>query len=227
MKDNVLIIIPAFNPDENLKNVVDKLIQKNFKNIIVVDDGSKNYKPFEEIKDKAIILKHNKNKGKGEALKTAFKYCANNEKTANVVITVDSDGQHDVEDVEKMWEISDKNKDKVILGIRNFKQAPICSKIGNAIINKKICKKTKIKFKDTQTGLRAIPIKYLKDLIKIPGERYEYETNVLLYFAENKIEIIENEIKTIYIDKNKNSSFRKIKDSIKVYKTIKRNQNAL
>lgn len=227
MKDNVLIIIPAFNPDENLKNVIDKLIQKNFKNIIVVDDGSKNYKPFEEIKDKAIILKHNKNKGKGEALKTAFKYCANNEETANVVITVDSDGQHDVEDVEKMWKISDKNKDKVILGIRNFKQAPICSKIGNAIINKKICKKTKINFKDTQTGLRAIPIKYLKDLIKIPGERYEYETNVLLYFAENKIEIIENEIKTIYIDKNKNSSFRKIKDSIKVYKTIKRNQNAL
>ena len=42
-------------------------------------------------------------------------------------------------------------------------------------------------------------------------------------FAENKIEIIENEIKTIYIDKNKNSSFRKIKDSIKVYKT-KRNK---
>ena len=111
MKDNVLIIIPAFNPDENLKNVIDKLIQRNFKNIIVVDDGSKNYKPFEEIKDKVIILKHNKNKGKGEALKTAFKYCVNNEETANVVITVDADGQHDVEDVEKMWEISDKNKD--------------------------------------------------------------------------------------------------------------------
>ena len=61
----------------------------------------------------------------------------------------------------------------------------------------------------------------LADLINIPGERYEYETNMLFYFTKNKIDIVEEDIKTIYIDKNKNSNFKKIKDSIRVYRTIK------
>ena len=61
----------------------------------------------------------------------------------------------------------------------------------------------------------------LADLINVSGERYEYETNMLSYFAKNKIDMVEEDIKTIYIDKNKNSNFKKIKDSIRVYRTIK------
>ena len=219
MKEDVFIIVPAFNPDEQLEKVIENLMKKGFEKIVVVDDGSKSKKIFKKIKGKAIILKHNENCGKGRALKTAFKYCINQENIKEV-ITVDADGQHDIEDVENVWKESKKNKDKVILGSRNFKNAPIFSKIGNEIINKKIYRKTNIKFKDSQTGLRVIPIKYLKDLINIPGERYEYETSVLLYFATKNVEIIEKEIKTIYIENNKKSNFKKIKDSIRVYKAI-------
>lgn len=221
MKDDVLIVIPAFNPDENLKFIVDRLIKKNFNKIIVVNDGSINEEPFKEIKNKIILLEHNENRGKGRALKTAFKYCLENNEEIKVVITVDADGQHDIEDVDKVYKKFKENKNKVVLGSRNFENAPLCSKIGNNIINKKIHKRIKLNLKDTQTGLRAVPMECLADLINIPGERYEYETNMLFYFTKNKIDIVEEDIKTIYIDKNNNSNFKKIKDSIRVYRTIK------
>lgn len=220
MKNDVLIIIPAFNPNENLVKIIKKLEEKEFKKILVVNDGSDNEETFEKIKNEVIILKHNKNKGKGRALKTAFEYCTEQFDNLKAVITVDADGQHDIEDVEKMWKLVKKNKGVVVLGSRDFKNAPICSKIGNLIINKKIHSKTNMNFKDSQTGLRAIPTEYLIDLIKVSGERYEYETNMLLYFTTQKIDIIEEEIKTIYINKNKNSNFRKVRDSIRVFKTI-------
>lgn len=221
MKDDALIIIPAFNPDDNLKIIVDRLIKKNFNKIIVVNDGSINEEPFKGIRNKVIFLEHNENQGKGRALKTAFKYCVKNNEEVQVVITVDADGQHDIDDVYKVYKKFKENKNKVVLGSRSFENAPIFSKIGNSIINKKIHKKMKLNLKDTQTGLRAIPAEYLPDLINIPGERYEYETNMLIYFVKNKIDIVEEDIKTIYINKNKGSNFRKIKDSIRVYKTIK------
>lgn len=221
MKDDALIIIPAFNPDDNLKIIVDRLIKKNFNKIIVVNDGSINEEPFKGIRNKVIFLEHNENRGKGRALKTAFKYCVENNEEVQVVITVDADGQHDIDDVYKVYKKFKENKNKVVLGSRSFENAPIFSKIGNSIINKKIHKKMKLNLKDTQTGLRAIPAEYLPDLINIPGERYEYETNMLIYFVKNKIDIVEEDIKTIYINKNKGSNFRKIKDSIRVYKTIK------
>lgn len=221
MKDDVLIVIPAFNPDDNLKFIVDRLIKKNFNKIIVVNDGSINEEPFKGIRNKVIFLEHNENQGKGRALKTAFKYCVENNEEVQMVITVDADGQHDIEDIDKVYKKFKENKNKVVLGSRNFENAPLCSKIGNNIINKKIYKKTKLNLKDTQTGLRVVPMECLADLINIPGERYEYETNMLFYFTKNKIDMVEEDIKTIYIDKNKNSNFKKIKDSIRVYRTIK------
>lgn len=221
MKDDVLIVIPAFNPDDNLKIIVDRLIKKNFNKIIVVNDGSINEEPFKEINNKVMLLEHTKNRGKGRALKTAFKYCLENNEEIKVVITVDADGQHDIDDVDKVYKKFKENKNKVVLGSRNFENAPLCSRIGNNIINKKIHKIIKLKLKDTQTGLRAVPMECLADLINVSGERYEYETNMLSYFEKNKIDIVEENIKTIYIDKNKNSNFKKIKDSIRVYRTIK------
>lgn len=221
MKNDALIIIPAFNPDQYLEKIIEKLIKKDFDKILVVNDGSNSEKIFEKIKNKAIILKHNENYGKGKALKTAFEYCVKNNEQVNAVITVDADGQHDIDDVNKVYKKIKENKNKVVLGSRSFENAPIFSKIGNNIINKKMHKKTKLNLKDTQTGLRAIPVEYLPDLINIPGERYEYETNMLIYFAKNKIDIVEEDIKTIYINKNNGSNFKKIKDSIRVYKTIK------
>lgn len=224
MKRDIVIIIPAYNPDEKLINVVNKILECGIDKIIIVNDGSKKQDIFNKIKDRVKILTHQENKGKGQALKTAFQYCVNNESNIIGVITVDADGQHDIKDVKKLYTILN---DTIILGTRNFDKAPFFSKIGNEFINRKIEQKTNIKVKDSQTGLRAIPAKYLEDFIKIEGSRYEYETNMLLYCIKNKIPIEECDINTIYIDENKGSNFKKISDSISVYNVLKNNKKII
>ena len=77
-----------------------------------------------------------------------------------------------------------------------------------------------IKITDTQTGLRGIPLKLVEEFQKIQGNRYEYETNMLIYCIKEQIEMIEEPITTVYIDKNVNSNFRPVKDSIMIYGRI-------
>lgn len=220
MKNKVIIIIPAYNPTLELIKLVKKLKQEGKRDIVIVNDGS-NYRCssiFEKLNN-CIIINNGENFGKGIALKNAFKYILKNEKNLLGVVTADADGQHSVKDIIKVCNYLENNKDNVILGCRNFNQKniPLCNKIGNKVINYICKKKLKSNIKDTQTGLRGIPFKYIKEFSNIYGRRYEYEINVLKYIIRNNINFKEVEIKTIY--NNNKSYYRKIRDSIKILKS--------
>ncbi len=187
----------------------------------MVNDGStKEYdKYFEQIKSKVIVLKHAVNLGKGRALKTGFnEYLKKFENKAGV-ITVDSDGQHKVNDIKKVSKKLVELGDTLILGSRNFddKNVPFKSKYGNKITRAIFSFLTGVKVKDTQTGLRGIPTKYIKTLMNIPGERFEYEMNMLMYTKNDNINIEEEEIETVYIQENKSSHFNPLTDSLRIY----------
>lgn len=225
MKDNIAIIIPAYNPDKELEKIVQDLQEFEYTNIVVVNDGSKSKDIFNNITNKVIVLQHEKNKGKGRALKTGIEYCQKNMKNIIGVITIDADGQHIIKDINNVYKTFEKKSESLILGVRNFKNknVPFKSKIGNKLATFILQLKTKQKIKDTQTGLRAIPSKYLKVLYeKVEGERFEYEINSLLYFIKNKVNIEEVTIDTIYFDHNKGTKYKPIKDSIKIYNIIKK-----
>lgn len=229
MKYNVIPLIPAYEPDEKLTKYVNELINAGFKKILIVNDGSsekcsKYFKDLEE-KQECIILKHDINRGKGQALKTGFKYYLENlSKEYDGIVTADSDGQHSVKDTINIGKIVEENKNEkaLILGVRDFNKenVPFTSKYGNKL--------TKIIFKllygktisDTQTGLRGFTNPYLEECINIAGDRYEYETNMLIYATRDNIKIIETTIDTIYIEENKSSHFNPIKDSLKIYKLL-------
>lgn len=217
MEKRVIILIPAYNPEKELVEIVKKL-QAN--KIIVVNDGSESTKYFEEIKQYCEIINNEKNMGKGVALKRGFTYIIEKYPNVHGVVTADADGQHLVDDIEKIKRTLQKSESKIVLGTRNFKekQVPIINKVGNIFISYVFYRKTKVKINDTQTGLRGIPKKYLNEIIKIPGERYEYEINQLKFFAKN-VEIVQVKIATVYSKKIK-SSFKRIKDSIKVLKAM-------
>lgn len=218
MKNDVAIIIPAYNPDENLNKLIKDLEENKYVKIIVINDGSEKTEIFKQIEESVTILEHKKNQGKGRAIKTGINYCLENFNDIIGAITVDADGQHLIEDVNKIYNALENNRNSIILGSRDFKskQIPFRSKIGNIIFSKILKRKTGIKISDTQTGLRGIPIKYLNDFKEIRGERFEYETNVILNCIEKGINIIEVRIQSIYINKNKSSHYRIIKDSIKI-----------
>ncbi|MGL5350479.1 MAG: glycosyltransferase [Cetobacterium sp.] len=222
----VVLVIPSYEPTEILVELV-KELKKKFKRIIVVDDGSKSiyqsiYKLLEEIED-VKILKHSVNLGKGRALKTAFNYYLNEFQSEYLgVVTLDSDGQHKTTDVELLSNELQKNPNRLIMGVRNFKldYVPMKSKIGNLLTVKIMDFLCGIKTKDTQTGLRALGNEIIKKTLSIEGERFEYETNVLLETKELNIEINDIEIETVYFEGNKGTHFNPIKDSLKIYKII-------
>lgn len=225
MIEDVCLIIPAYNPDEELFiNFLDKAVN-SFTNIIVINDGSKeeNNGIFNKISDKypdVTLLKHSVNLGKGRALKTAFNHYLNEYPNCVGIVQADCDGQHDIEDVINCANTLKENPHCLILGSRNFdeKDVPMKSKYGNKITRLIFKLFIGITIKDTQTGLRAIGNDLLKQFISTYGERYEYETNVLIDCKTNNIEIKEVPIKTIYIEKNQTSKFNPIKDSFMIYK---------
>ena len=220
---NISILIPALNPDNKLVVLVDNLIKSGFTNIIVVDDGSNQEckSIFNDIglKDQCRVLVHDVNIGKGRALKTGFNYILKSCKGCIGIVTADADGQHSSEDIMKVSRWLIENPTKLILGSRNFSKLniPFRSRFGNIITRNVFGYLSGIKVTDTQTGLRSIPYEFIRRLINVDGEGFEYEINMLLECKKQGVQIDEVYIETIYLNDNKSSHFNPIVDSMKIY----------
>jgi len=215
------VLIPAYNPDEKLISIVEELTTRGFYIVIVNDGSHENAQPiFNRVGQipNTNILQHQKNRGKGAALKTGFAYISSLDKKIIGVVTADADGQHTSIDIQKIATALEKNPKKLILGSRSFKgNVPFRSFLGNFITKYVFSLLVGIKISDTQTGLRGIPAQLLPLLQQLDGNRYEYEMNVLLAAKTNHIEIQEESICTVYIDNNKSSQFSPVLDSMKIY----------
>lgn len=224
--DNYALILPSLNPTEKLDGVVHDAIKAGFSNIILVDDGSDELHkaPFERCAalPGVKVLTHPVNRGKGAGLKTAFAYLMDSRPEILGAVTADGDGQHLAKDILACTRTLGENPGTLIMGCRNFDlpHVPEKSKKGNKItcsIFRLLCG---IRLSDTQTGLRAVAREHFPALLEIGGERYEYETNMLLEFHRRGIPFTEVEIDTVYEDNNSGSHFRPVRDSARIYKLI-------
>ncbi len=217
------VIIPAYEPDEKLLILLNHLKEAGIRNMIVVDDGSgSDYQTLfarAEATEGCTVLHHAVNLGKGRALKTAFNACLLRFPTQCGCVTADSDGQHTPQDIlacmKKLWE----NPEALVLGCRNFDAAdvPMRSSFGNKCTRKVFRYLVGLSVSDTQTGLRAIPASFMKSLMNVRGERFEYETNMLIETKNMSVPILEVPVETIYLEENKTSHFNPIKDSVRIY----------
>lgn len=228
MKDlsAISVILPSLDPDEKLTAVIDGLLEVGFTDIILVNDGSKpeNLHYFEDAAaahSEITLLHHPVNRGKGAALKTAFTYFLENRPNGFGVVTVDGDNQHHPLDTKACAEHL-LETGKLTLGVRDFSQedVPFRSRTGNRITSFVFKIFVGMTLSDTQTGLRAISRKDVKTLVTIGGDRFEYETNMLLAMKENRIPFDEVKIRTVYIEENKSSHFHAVRDSWRIYKLI-------
>lgn len=216
-----IALIPSYEPDNKLLSLVNKLIDNKFIVIVVNDGSSKKYDDvFNKLDKKCIYLKYDNNMGKGYALKYGYKYI-NSNYSDYIVVTMDCDGQHRIEDAIKLCDYVSDNPYTLCLGKRlRGEFTPLRSRVGNGITKLVFYLSTGTKIYDTQTGLRCFSNKIMDYNLKIPGNRFEYEMNVLLNLSKNNIDVHEIEIETIYFDNNKGSHFNTIKDSFKIYKEI-------
>ena len=221
----MMIVIPAYQPDEKLTGVVDTLIEKTNFPIVIVDDGSReDCQPlFAALsqKDHVTVLHHEVNRGKGAALKTAFQYVYENCPEEEGVITVDADGQHLPDDVLRVADAFANHHDALVTGSRRFTgKVPFKSRAGNAITRFVFAISTGVKVYDTQTGLRAFSRENIPRMLSLKGDRYEYEISQLLFCCREMIPIVEVPIETVYIEDNASSHFRALRDGWRIYKMI-------
>lgn len=217
-----IALIPAYEPDSHLINLLQNAQEKGLK-IIVIDDGSGHSFSdiFEQASEFAAVLTHRENRGKGRAIKTGLQYIREHHSRPYTVVTMDADGQHQVSDAIRICESAECNPNALILGSRGLREnVPLRSRLGNTITRFVYKISTGLRVHDTQTGLRAFSSGLLPALLEISGERYEYEMNVLLEFAHKGIRIEETSISTIYFNNNNGSHFDTLKDSYRIYKEI-------
>lgn len=218
-----IALIPAYEPGPALPELVHQARRAGLEPV-VVDDGSGDAwrEMFADLRDVATVLTHERNHGKGRAIKTGLAYIRKNFAGSYVVVTLDGDGQHKIEDALRVCQTAQEQPDALILGSRTLgeKSVPRRSRFGNAVTRRVYRLATGLSIQDTQTGLRAFSSQLLPVLAEIAGERYEYEMRVLLHCARKHIPIQEVPIETIYIDNNASSHFSTVKDSCRVYGEI-------
>ena len=223
---NISVILPSLDPDEKLLGVIRGLKEVGLSDIILVNDGSDaaHQAPFREAEalGGVTVLTHEVNRGKGRALKTAFAYCLENRPDIDGVVTVDGDGQHTAKDIYACAKRMAELGDEVVLGVRDFTQpqVPRRNRFGNRFTSGVFRFACGIRISDTQTGLRAIPRRHLAAMLEIEGERFEYETEMLLQMKRRDIRFTEVTIDTVYIGENETSHFKVFRDSFRIYRMI-------
>ena len=224
---NHALIIPALNPDERLLQLVKEVqaIAPGLQ-IIIVDDGSgpAHGQIFDQLKFAydCILCRHHENYGKGAAIKTGIDHMKRYFPGCAGYITADADGQHRPADILKVAKALQQHPDHLILGTRDFsqKQVPFKSFWGNRITSGVFRLITGRSCPDTQTGLRGIPARYAELALEVSGERFEYEMNFLMTAAQNRVPFLEVPISTVYLEGNRSSHFRPVRDSARIYGTI-------
>ena len=228
-QESVAVILPSLNPDAKFTKVVDGLAESGFQHIVIVDDGSdaEHQKYFEQAAalPQCTVLHHGVNRGKGRALKTAFDHVRRELPELAGVITIDGDGQHLLPDIIACAEKMLENGDKVVLGCRDFDApgVPPRSVAGNKTTNRLFKLFYGITISDTQTGLRAIPQAFLDRFCAMEGERFEYETNMLLQMKKQHIVFLEQPIATVYDPEDYSSHYNAVKDSWRILKIMLKN----
>ena len=221
------VLIPSLEPDERLPRYVDSLLAAGFGLVVVVNDGSG--PAYDAIFDGIAaregchVLRHEVNRGKGQALRTGIQYIRDHTDFEGV-ITADADGQHTAPDTLKLAERLTADKRELLLGSRDFsrnnKNIPGRSRFGNRMTSAVFALLYGHWLPDTQTGLRAVNRACFDDLLQTSGDRFEYEMNMLIYCAGHGIAFQVIPIETIYLEENKSSHFHPIRDSWRIYRLM-------
>ena len=211
---NGCIIIPTYNNEKTLKNVIEGVRQYVVSSsIIIVNDGSTDSTNsiLEPYKTELTILSYPENKGKGYALRTGFKKVI--EMGFENAITIDSDGQHYPDDIPLFISKAKKHPGALLMGSRNMNQdgVPGKSSFGNKFSNFWFKLETGIDLPDTQTGFRLYPLAHLK-LIKLRTTKFETEIEVIVKLAWKGVDIIPINVKVLYDPDERVSHFRPFND---------------
>lgn len=212
----ICVIIPTYNNELTLKNVIDSVLNYTT-NILVVNDGSSDstlqiISRYSNIKS----VSYTPNKGKGHALRTGFKKAV--DAGYEYAITIDSDGQHFAKDIPAFINVLDEKGPCLIIGARNMNQVSVPGKssFGNRFSNFWFWAETGITMPDTQSGYRLYPIKMMKDMLFFT-QKFEFEIESIVRAAWKGIKIESVPVSVYYAPKETRvTHFRPLQDFTRI-----------
>ena len=214
------MLVPCFNASESAYHVLQAL-NAHALVLLAVDDGSTDDTAEWLVKAPGEVIGWEDNRGKGHALVDGFRLLA--ERSGwEVLLTVDSDGQHDPEDLPGLIEAQRATGAGIVIGVRDLhsSQAPRHRRIANRVSSWLIHKLTGISTADVQSGYRLFTRDaVLRLLPHIQGGTFETETEMLLIAHHLGIPTADAPIRTTYTDEaSSRSSWRAFRHSTRIFK---------
>ncbi len=214
--ENICALIPAYNEEKNIGNLVRGLLP-GIKNVVVVDDGSTDRTARRAKESGAVVLRHQPCQGKGAALKTGYDYCLS--QGFDAILNLDGDGQHDWREIEKFFKIAAETRAGIIIGNRmgDIKNMPRLRLLTNRVTSGIISFLVKQKIEDSQCGYRLIQRPVLEK-VKLSTAHFDTESELLIKAGRLGFKIISVPIETIY--REEASEINKVVDTCRFIRLI-------
>ena len=210
--------IPAYNEGKGITNVIKKTL-KYVDKVVVCDDGSTD-DTFQKSKNAgAIVIKHEKNLGKGAAMKSLFNRAK--ELNADIVVTIDGDGQFLPEEIPKLLTPIIDGRADLVIGNRfdNNSEMPSYRKLGNKVLDKMASMASQLPFRDTQSGFRAYSKKAI-EIISIKTDGFGVDSEILVDASTKGLKITEEKVTVLYDTGLKTSTKNPISHSFEVVSSL-------
>lgn len=212
------VCIPVYNEENSIGNVIkESLVYADL--VIVCDDGSSdNTAKMAEISG-AHVIKHNKNQGKGAALKSLFKHVSSI--NTDIVVTIDGDGQFLPKEIPKLINPIKNNQADIVIGYRfdSKSEMPSYRKFGNKVLDHVTNLASELPFRDTQSGFRAYS-KHVIETIQFSSTGFAADSEILIDASRKKFRILEEKVSVLYNTGGKTSTKNPLSHSGEVLSSL-------
>jgi glycosyltransferase involved in cell wall biosynthesis len=214
----VAAVIPAYQEEKHIGGVVRRTLLQ-LANVVVVDDGSTDATAEEARQAGAHVIVHEQNRGKGESIKSGFRYWL--ERGSTYVMILDGDGQHLPEEIDRFLAAAASGIGELLIGTRmnDVREMPLVRRMVNRYMSRKISRACGQEVPDTQCGFRMVHRSIIPSLLG-GTERFDYETEMLILASRAGCRIASVPISTVYSDEV--SSIHPVRDTLRFFKLMRR-----
>jgi glycosyltransferase involved in cell wall biosynthesis len=217
IRSQTAAVIPAYDDEKHIGDIV-RRTRERLDCVLVVDDGSSDTTAQRAREAGAEVIVHEQNRGKGEAIKTGLGQCLAREITW--VSLLDSDGQHLPEEIDRFLAAANSSTGPpFFIGSRmnNVAGMPFLRRVVNRYMSRQISRLCRQQIPDTQCGFRMVHRQLIPDLLG-GGDRFDYETEVLIIASRKGYRIESVPITTVYTDQV--SKIHPVRDALRFFKLM-------
>lgn len=231
IRSQTVALIPAYQDEKHIGDIVRRTLER-LDHVIVVDDGSTDQTGQRAREAGAEVITHNQNRGKGEAIKTGLTHLLASASTAGDgtprklvwVSLLDSDGQHLPEEIDRFLAVAAvATQPTFLIGTRmnDLSKMPFVRRVVNRYMSDQISRLCGQEIPDTQCGFRMVNRQLVPALLG-GGNRFEYETEVLIIASRGGYRVESVPISTVYSDEV--SKIHPLRDAVRFFKLMRRYQ---